>query len=108
MLLKLEQLQHERIETATQSQQPVEPTAAEKRAAMKLLKDPQLIDRILPDFDACGLAGEETNKLVCYLACVSRKLDNPLALLIQSGSAAEKTTLMDAALSFVPDEEQIR
>ncbi len=108
MLLKLEQFQHERIEAATQSQKPVVPTAAEKRSAMKLLKDPRLIDLILADFDGCGLAGEETNKLVCYLACVSRRLKNPLALLIQSGSAAGKTTLMDAALSFVPDEEQIR
>lgn len=108
MLLRLEQLQHDRIETATQSQKPIEPTANEKRSAMKLLKDPQLIDRILTDFDACGLAGEETNKLVCYLACISRRLKNPLALLIQSGSAAGKTTLMDAALAFVPEEEQIR
>jgi DNA primase len=108
MLLRLEQLQHDRIATATQSQKPIEPTASEKRSAMKLLKDSRLIDRILEDFDGCGLAGEETNKLVCYLACVSRRLDNPLALLIQSGSAAGKTTLMDAALSFVPDEEQIR
>ena len=108
MLLKLEQLQHERIEAATQSHQPVEPTASEKRAAMKLLRDPKLIERILADFDACGLAGEETNKLVCYLACVSRRLEQPLAVLIQSGSAAGKTTLMDAALSFMPDEEQIR
>ena len=54
------------------------------------------------------MAGEETNKLLCYLACVSRRLDNPLAVLIQSGSAAGKTTLMDAALSFVPEEDQIR
>ena len=108
MLLQLEQLQHERIEAATQSQKPVELSTSEKQSAMKLLTDPQLIDRILADFDTCGLAGEETNKLVCYLACVSRRLDNPLALLIQSGSAAGKTTLMDAALSFVPDEEQIR
>jgi hypothetical protein len=108
ILLKLEQLQHERIQAATQSQKPVELSTSEKRAAMKLLKDPQLIDRILTDFDSCGLAGEETNKLVCYLACVSRRLKNPLALLIQSGSAAGKTTLMDAALSFMPDEEQIR
>ena len=108
LLLRLEQLQHERIEAATQSQKPVEPTAEEKRAALKLLTDPKLIDRILDDFDACGLAGEETNKLVCYLACVSRRLKNPLALLIQSGSAAGKTTLMDAALSFVPEEDQIR
>lgn len=75
---------------------------------MKLLSDPDLIDRILADFDACGLAGEETNKLLCYLACVSRRLKNPLALLIQSGSAAGKTTLMDAALGFVPAEDQVR
>jgi hypothetical protein len=108
MLLKLEQLQHERIEAATQSHQPVEPNASEKRAAMKFLRDPKLIERILADFDACGLAGEETNKLVCYLACVSRRLEQPLAVLIQSGSAAGKTTLMDAALSFMPEEEQIR
>ena len=108
MLLKLEQLQHERIEAATQSQKPVELNAKEKRAALKFLQDSNLIDNILADFDACGLAGEETNKLVCYLACVSRRLKNPLALLIQSGSAAGKTTLMDAALAFVPDEDQIR
>ena len=60
------------------------------------------MDRILADFDRCGLVGEETNKLVCYLGCVSRLLDRPLAVMIQSSSAAGKTTLMDAALSFVP------
>ena len=108
MLLKLEQLQQDQIEAATQSPKPVELSENEKRAALKFLQDPNLIDQILADFDACGLAGEETNKLVCYLACVSRSCENPLALLIQSGSAAGKTTLMDAALAFVPDEDQIR
>lgn len=108
VLLKLEQLQHQRIEGATQTQQPVEVSVNDKRAAMKLLKDGQLIERIAADFDACGLAGEENNQLLCYLACVSRKLDSPLAVLIQSGSAAGKTTLMDAALAFMPAEEQIR
>ena len=108
MLLQLEQLQLDRIEAATETAKPVELTAAEKRSALKLLRDPNLIQRIVSDFDACGLAGEEINKLVCYLACVSRRLKTPLALLIQSGSAAGKTTLMDAALSFVPEEDQIR
>ena len=50
MLLKLEQLQHERIEVATRSKKSVELTASEKRAAMKLLKDPRFVDRILSDF----------------------------------------------------------
>ena len=108
MLLQLEQLQYERIEASTKTAKPVELTAEQHQAAMKLLTDPRLVERILQDFDACGLAGEETNKLVCYLACVSRRLDNPLAVLIQSGSAAGKTTLMYAALALMPDEDQIR
>jgi hypothetical protein len=108
LLLQLEQLQLDRIEAATATAKPVELTAAEKKAALKLLRDPNLIQRIIDDYDACGLAGEETNKLVCYLACISRRLKAPLAVLIQSGSAAGKTTLMDAALSFVPSEDQIR
>ena len=108
LLLQLEQLQLDRIEASTQTHQPVQLSAAEKRAALKLLQDPQLIDRILADFDACGLAGEETNKLVCYLACVSRRLEQPLAVLIQSGSAAGKTSLMDAVLSLMPDEDRVR
>jgi hypothetical protein len=38
----------------------------------------------------------------------SRRLHQPLAVLIQSGSAAGKTSLMDATLAFVPDEDQVR
>ncbi len=108
LLLELEQQQQARIETATRATKPVEISPAEKRAALKFLCQANLIDQILEDFDECGLAGEATNKLVGYLACVSRRLDNPLAVLIQSGSAAGKTTLMDAVLSFVPAEDQIR
>ncbi len=104
LLRKLEELQLDRKE----EEQPIELTADERTAAMKLLEDPNLLDRILTDYDSCGLVGEETNKLLCYLACVSRRLTQPLAVLIQSSSAAGKTTLMDAALAFVPPEEQVK
>jgi hypothetical protein len=59
-------------------------------------------------FHASGIVGEETNTLVAYLAGVSRKLDRPLAIIIQSASAAGKSTLMDAVLSFFPEEEQVK
>ncbi|MFV2068585.1 MAG: hypothetical protein ACC645_16570, partial [Pirellulales bacterium] len=109
LLLQLEQLQQDQIEAATRTNETkVELSATEKCAARKFLKDPNLVDRILQDYDACGLVGEETNKLVCYVACVSRRLKGPLAVLIQSGSAAGKTSLMDATLAFVPPEDQIR
>jgi hypothetical protein len=52
--------------------------------------------------------GEATNKLVGYLAAVSRKLDEPLAVLIQSTSAASKSSLMEAILAFVPEEERVK
>jgi DNA primase len=52
--------------------------------------------------------GEETNKLVGYLAAVSRHLEAPLAIVVQSSSAAGKSSLMDAVLAFVPEEERIQ
>lgn len=83
-------------------------TDAERASALALLRDPQLLDRILTDFERAGVVGEETNKLVGYLAAVSRKLPEPLAIIIQSASAAGKTSLMDAVLAFVPPEERVQ
>jgi len=109
LLLKLEQLQDQRLEDALQPKTPVGPamSAAEHEAALALLRDPALIERIVADFDRIGLVGEEANTLVGYLACVSRKLEAPLALIIQSTSAAGKSALMDAALSLVPEEDRV-
>jgi len=73
-----------------------------------LLKDPALLDRILEDFKRCGVVGEDINKLVGYLSACSRKLDKPLAVMVQSSSAAGKSSLMDAVLSFMPEEEKVQ
>ncbi|MHB8478586.1 MAG: CHC2 zinc finger domain-containing protein [Steroidobacteraceae bacterium] len=109
LLLKLESLQQTRIEAALMVE-PAAPvmTETERDQALELLRDPQLLGRILADFDTCGLVGERTNKLIGYLAAVSRKLDRPLALVVQSSSAAGKSSLMDAVLSFMPEEERTK
>jgi ABC-type transport system involved in cytochrome bd biosynthesis fused ATPase/permease subunit len=39
---------------------------------------------------------------------VSRLLASPLAVVVQSSSAAGKTSLMDAVLGFMPAESRIR
>jgi DNA primase catalytic core len=80
----------------------------EREAALALLRDPKLLDRVLSDFELLGVVGERTNKLVGYLAATSRKLDEPLAVVIQSSSAAGKSSLMEAVLSFVPEEERVQ
>lgn len=109
LLLRLEELQEERIHAALAPAVPeVTMDEAERTEALNLLRDPLLLDRLLDSFDACGIVGEQTNKLTGYLAAVSRKLDKPLAIIIQSTSAAGKSALMEAVLAFVPDEEKIK
>jgi DNA primase len=109
VLLKLEEVQTEALKAAmTKQDKTPKLTDAEQAEALALLKSPDLMDRILADFAACGVVGEETNKLVGYLAAVSRQLDRPLAVIIQSSSAAGKSSLMDAVLALMPEEACVR
>ena len=109
ILLQLEQLQQQNIEQKQAvKDQAYQMTDAEKQAALQLLEAPNLIERITNDFDRCGIVGEQTNKLVGYLAATSRKLRRPLAIVVQSSSAAGKSSFMDAVLSFIPPEDQVR
>ena len=99
-------------ESITAAQTPVSDavvlSAAEEPAALDLLRDPHLTDRIVADFARVGMVGEATNALVGYLAAISRKLDSPLAVIVQSTSAAGKSSLMDAVLGFVPEEDRVQ
>ena len=110
VLLKLEALQDQAIQAALKPKEPITPAMSDEAqaAALALLKTPDLPARILADFEAAGVVGEAANCLVGYLAAVSRKLPRPLAIVIQSSSAAGKSSLMDAILSFVPTEERIQ
>ena len=109
LLLQLEGLVDLQIRATLEPADTVAAMSAEDRdAALELLRSPDLLQRILTDFDTCGVVGEETNKLAAYLAATSRKLDRPLAVVIQSSSAAGKSSLLDAVLAFLPDEERVK
>ena len=109
VLLKLEELQDKQIkQTLEPEQKTIALSDTEQQNALELLQDESLLSRILDDFTTAGVVGEETNKLMGYLACVSRKLDKPLAVIIQSSSAAGKSSLMDAILNLMPDEERVQ
>ena len=109
VLLQLETLQDEAIRdsAAPRNKTPVL-SADEESAALELLRAPDLLARIVGDMERCGVVGEANNLLAGYLAAVSRKLDTPLAILIQSSSAAGKSSLMDAVLAMVPPEERVQ
>ena len=108
VLMALETVQDEVIQEVLQPSPADAMSDPDRAAALALLKSADLPARILADFEAAGVVGEATNKLVGYLATISRKLDRPLAIVIQSSSAAGKSSLMDAVLAFVPEEECIQ
>lgn len=109
LLLVLEAEQEKLICAAQQPQAPTVRTVEGEAhtRAMELLRSPELMQRIAADFGRSGVVGESTNVLIGYLAAISRKLERPLALLIQSTSAAGKSSLLDAVLRFVPEEDRI-
>jgi DNA primase catalytic core len=109
VLLALEQAQDEKIAAAL-NPEPPQPGMSETEhdAALALLKAPDLLERVLADFEALGLVGERTNKLTAFLATVSRKLAGPLAVVVQSTSAAGKSALMDAVLALVPEADKVK
>ena len=108
VLLAAESAAEEAVRSATEPQDTTVVLSAEEEAgALELLRDPRLVERILDGFTAAGVVGEETNKLVGYLAAISRKLPDPLAVMVRSSSAAGKSSLLDAVLSFVPEEDRV-
>jgi DNA primase len=112
LLSLIEKLEAERLQMRKTSNAEVETTAAmtdaEKQTALSFLKDPQLAEKIVEDFRRCGLVGERSTVLTAYLGAVSRKLSEPLALLIVARSGAGKSALQDALCAFVPPEELVR
>ncbi len=108
ILLQLEEAQDELLRRLLEPVKALpEMSASERDAALTLLRDPTLLDRVLNDFQIGGVVGEKDNLLLGYLASVSRKLERPLGIVIQSSSAAGKSSLMEAVLSFVPDEDRV-
>ncbi len=109
LLLACEGAQERRLYEALEpGEEAPDMSPEEQREARAFLEAPDLIGRLGEAFEAAGTVGEKTNKIAAYLACTSRLLSKPLAIIIQSTSAAGKSTLMDAVLSFFPPEEQIK
>jgi len=98
-------------EVIAAAQTPAKPevrlTSAQREAALELLRDPHLVKRIEADFGRVGMVGEAVNCLVGYLTAVSRLLPSPLAVIVQSTSAAGKSAVMESVLGFVPDEDRV-
>ncbi len=64
-----------------------------------------LMQEIAKDYETLGLVGEYHNKLLSYIAAVSRKMDVPMSILILSSSGAGKSTIQDKTLKLCSPED---
>jgi DNA primase catalytic core len=110
VLLALETVQDQQRAEAEALATPAVPALSDedRTAALAWLRSPDLTERIVADIERIGLVGEPVNALVAYLAAVSRQLPAPLAILIQSTSAAGKSALMDTVLRLMPEEARVQ
>jgi len=109
LVMILEWLEKERDEALRvgSKRQAVEMTDADRELGLALLRDPRLFDRVVDDLSALGYVGEELNKQLVYLCASSRKLDDPISVLILSQSASGKSFLVDCVKRLMPQEEVV-
>lgn len=79
-------------------------TAGEEQEAMTLAKDPMLLERLDDILGRLGLVGEHRNRIIVYLALVSRVLMDPVSVMMRGESAAGKSYLVKTVLSLMPAE----
>ena len=110
LLQIVERLEAERLKLrrADEAEQDAPMTAEEREAALRYLRSPNLCERIVEDFRKCGLVGERATVLAAYLGSISRKLSEPLGVLIIARTGAGKSALQDALCGFVPPEDLVR
>jgi hypothetical protein len=88
--------------------QSVSMTDQERAEALTFGKAPDLVEKILKDIELLGYLGESTNKLLCYLAMTSRKMSDPMSVMVLSASGAGKSALQDTVLSLCPEEDLMK
>ena len=82
-------------------------TESEIELGMEFLTSENLFDRIVQDTELLGYVGEEINKILIYLAASSRKLDDPISVIVMSESAAGKSYLIDTVKKLIPPEDVV-
>jgi DNA primase len=107
VLLAVEEAQAGALRERSQEPAPAQMTSAEREAALELCCDPDLIERVAEAFSSLGVVGEREAAVMAFLVATSRLAERPLGAVIQSSSAAGKSTLANTALALVPDEHKV-
>ena len=82
-------------------------TPEERELGMRFLSNPDMFKEIALDMNILGYVGEDLNKQLLYIAATSRKLDDPISVIVISESASGKSMLIDTVIKLIPPEEVI-
>jgi DNA primase len=106
LLAILEALEEERDKAFNQTEEEeIVLTEEEIQLGMDLLSSPDLFDRISEDTETLGYVGEDVNKRLLYIAASSRKLSDPISVIVLSESASGKSYLVDTIRKLIPAED---
>ncbi|EKD26106.1 MAG: DnaG primase-like protein, partial [uncultured bacterium] len=101
------------LEAHIQNKAPVETVNdsmndKDRKEALNFGKHKNLIEEIIKDIERLGYIGEEANKIFFYIAMTSRKMPNPISVMVLSASGGGKSTLQDTVLELCPEEELVK
>ena len=83
----------------------VEITEEDRELGLSFLNAPDMFNTIVRDMETLGYVGENVNKQLVYLAASSRKLDDPISVIIVSQSSAGKSLLVETMRRLMPEED---
>lgn len=82
-------------------------SSKEDKEARAYLEAADLLTRTGRDIGRSGVVGEETNRLLMFLAFTSRLRPRPLQVVTLAASGTGKTYLQDAVARPIPDEDRV-
>ena len=88
-------------------QEEVEEKKKLEEEAREFGSSPDLMERILQDYEKIGVVGEKIACQLSYLTMTSRNLNVPLNLLIIASSGSGKSHIQNSTLKFCPPKELV-
>jgi hypothetical protein len=75
-----------------------------RKAALTLLRDPRIIFLVMVAVGALGVVGERRNRLILFLAGITKETAMPVSVLIRGPSGCGKSRLIRTVLRLFPPE----
>ena len=90
--------------TLPKTQERVILSLKQKKEAMNLLNNNNILDEVSTLLKTAGLINEEENGLLLFLIFLTRDFENPLHALIHGSSGSGKTNLLKTVINCIPEE----